>query len=190
MRRYLGGQDPRPARLVREPWRTALAIAPRPPHRISLMLGGFWVAGVLVLSAQAEAIRPDACLEILKAGQIPVARLQAEVADTPAAQRQGLMGRVLTDDASGMLFVFPEAAPRAFWMRDTPGSLDMLFADGAGRIVHIARETQPFSDQRYPSHGPAQYVLETRGGFTERQGIAPGMTLDWQVGPCVGPLTK
>lgn len=190
MRRYLGGQDPGPARPEREPWRTVLAIAPRPPRRVILMLCGFWVAVVLALSAQAEAIRPDACLEILTAGQIPVARLQAEVADTPAAQRQGLMGRLLTDDASGMLFVFPKAAPRVFWMRDTPGSLDMLFADGARHIVHIARETQPFSDQRHPSHGPAQYVLETRGGFTERQGIAPGMTLDWQAGPCAGPLTK
>lgn len=149
------------------------------------MLWGLWLA---VLPAQADIIRPDACLEILTAGQLPLARLQVEVATSPAALQQGLMGRLLPNDASGMLFVFAEAAPRAFWMRNTPGSLDMLFADSAGRIRHIARETQPFSDLRYPSEGPAQYVLETSGGFAERQGIEPGMTLEWREGPCAGPL--
>ena len=148
---------------------------------VSIVLSGFWLP---VLSVPADAIRPDACLEILTTAGVPVARLQAEVATTTETWQQGLMGRLLPDDASGMLFVFTEAAPRAFWMRDTPGSLDMLFADDARRIRHIARETQPFSDQRYPSQGPAQYVLETRGGFAERQGIVPGMSLEWREGPC------
>lgn len=145
------------------------------------MLAAFWLP---VLSVKANAISPDACLEILTTAGVTVARLQVEMATTPAHQRQGLMGRLLPDDASGMLFVFTEAAPRVFWMRDTPGSLDMLFADEAGRIRHIARETQPFSDQRHPSQGPAQYVLETRGGFAERRGIVPGMSLEWREGPC------
>jgi len=167
-------------------WGPLLAVARGHCARAILILSGFWLP---LLVVHAEAIRPDICLEILMAGHNPVARLQAELAATPAAQRQGLMERLLPDDASGMLFVFPEAAPRAFWMRNTPGSLDMLFADNAGRIHHIARETQPFSDQRYLSQGPAQYVLETRGGFAGRQGIVPGMTLAWRAGPCADPLT-
>lgn len=87
------------------------------------------------------------------------------------------MGRELLDDDSGMLFIFPDAAPRNFWMRDTPSSLDIIFADAEQRIIHIARETKPFSDQLYPSQGAAQYVLEVRGGFAARHNILPGMKI-------------
>ena len=46
---------------------------------VSLLFSGFWLP---VLSVPADAIRPDACLEILTTAGVPVARLQAEVATT------------------------------------------------------------------------------------------------------------
>jgi hypothetical protein len=112
-----------------------------------------------------------------------VARIQVEIADTRLSRARGLMHRLLPDDESGMLFVFPDAAPRAFWMRNTPGSLDMLFADTERRITHIARDTQPMSDRTYSSRGAAMYVLETRAGFAARHGIAPGARFDYYPRP-------
>jgi uncharacterized membrane protein (UPF0127 family) len=102
-----------------------------------------------------------------------------EIADTRQSRARGLMHRVLPDDETGMLFIFPRAQPRTFWMRNTPASLDMLFADAERRIIHIARETMPMSDRTYPSKGAARYVLETRAGFAERHGIAPGDRFDY-----------
>ncbi len=89
------------------------------------------------------------------------------------------MGRVLADDGVGMLFIFPKAARQTFWMRNTPASLDMLFADDDLRIIHIASEAPPLSDRLYSSQGLARYVLETRGGFAARHGIVPGMWLSY-----------
>jgi len=124
--------------------------------------------------AQERAIRPDATLTLFSTEGRALARLRVEIADDDATRARGLMGRRLPDDSIGMLFVFPGAAPRAFWMHNTPGSLDMLFADAEQRIVHIARETTPMSDRLYRSDVPAMYVIETRAGFAERHGIVPG----------------
>jgi hypothetical protein len=59
----------------------------------------------------------------------------------------------------------------------------MLFADAQRRIIHIARETRPMSDQTYRSQGAAKYVLETRAGFARRHGIAPGARFDYYPDP-------
>jgi len=141
-----------------------------------------WLSLLVFLSlvaplCRADVIRHDANLEIQDGVHKTPARLVVEIADTPAARGRGLMGRELLDDDSGVLFIFPDAAPRIFWMHDTPGSLDMIFADAEHRIIHIARDTQPFSDQLYPSQGAAQYVLEVRGGFAARHNILPGMKI-------------
>ena len=66
-------------------------------------------------------------------------------------------------------------------MRNTPGSLDMLFADAERQIVRIARETTPMSDRIYRSDAPAMYVIETRAGFAERHGIVPGASFTYEL---------
>ena len=133
--------------------------------------------------AVGEEIRADATLELIDAAGGNLARIQVEIADTPRARARGLMHRSLPNDESGMLFVFPEAAPRRFWMRNTPGSLDILFADADRRIIHIARGTRPMSDRTYASGGAAKYVLETRAGFAARHKILPGARFDYYPRP-------
>lgn len=133
----------------------------------------------------SERIRPDAALVLIGPDDEVIARILVEIADTPEARERGLMGRKLPDDDSGMLFVYPDAAPRLFWMRNTPGSLDILFADAQRRIFHIARETPAMSDLRHPSLGSAMYVLETRGGFAARRGVAPDTRFDYYPSPVI-----
>jgi hypothetical protein len=74
----------------------------------------------------------------------------------------------------GMLFLFPREQPLAFWMKNTPLSLDIIFINSARTIVSIAQNTTPFSEKPLPSDSPAQFVLEVNGGFCQRHGVAVG----------------
>lgn len=97
-----------------------------------------------------------------------------EIADDDAERQRGLMFRPPLPDDQGMLFKFPDAAERGFWMRNTPSSLDIIYVAADGRIVSIARHTTPFSDGIYPSNGPATGVVELRAGRAEEIGAEPG----------------
>ncbi len=97
-----------------------------------------------------------------------------EVAQTPGQRRQGLMGRERLPLNTGMLFIFEQTEMIHMWMANTPSSLDMLFADTEGRIVHIERGTEPFSTRIISSKLPARLVLEVRAGTADRLGITSG----------------
>jgi len=141
-------------------------------------LASIWLSLLaLAPSALAEGIRVDASLEIQNPEGGVVAGLQVEIAASLAQWQQGLMNRTLPDDSQGMLFIFPEARPRHFWMHDTPESLDLIFADDGGRITHIVHQAPPLSDDLHSSQGPVRYVLEVRGGLAARKGVRPGMRL-------------
>ena len=72
-----------------------------------------------------------------------------------------------------MLFDFQTEQPVAFWMKNTPLPLDMLFID-AGGSLQIAADTEPFSETPIPSRGPIRAVLELNAGTAARFGIEPG----------------
>ncbi len=119
-------------------------------------------------------LRPDAQLEIRTTASVTPIRLTVEVADEKAEQDRGLMNRRLAGDEEGMLFVYPKAAPRIFWMHDTPVSLDMLFFDSDRRLVALIAHAEPFSDRLLKSRVPAQYVLEVSAGFADRHAVRLG----------------
>ena len=134
----------------------------------------------LVPIGTAAVIRADGVVDILTPDGSVAASLVVEIAETPEARARGLMGRVLGDFMAGMLFVFETPQPQTFWMRNTPGALDMLFIDDKGRVLNVASHTTPMSDQMYSSAGPAQFVLETKAGFADRFGIRPGWSIRWK----------
>ena len=129
--------------------------------------------------AQA-ATSPEA--EILQSAAIilPDGRthlFQIEVADTAAERRVGLMFREELAPDAGMLFIFPDSQPRAFWMRNTLVSLDILYFDEFGRLVSIQANAIPLDETALPSAGPARYVLEINGGLAAELGIGFGARL-------------
>jgi len=130
-----------------------------------------------------ESLLAEAIVTFLDTDGRPRATIRAQIADTPSARRTGLMNRTRLDPDAGMLFVYPDAAERVFWMRDTPLPLDILFISDADRVTHIVRGTQPLSDHQYPSLGPAKYVVEVNAGFADAWGIAPGMRIRWNRKP-------
>lgn len=67
--------------------------------------------------------------------------VEAEVAATPSDRERGLMHRREIPRGTGMLFVFPSAGRRGFWMKDTLVPLTILFIRDR-RVVEI-RDMQP-----------------------------------------------
>lgn len=108
-------------------------------------------------------------------------RYVVEVADTPDARDRGLMFRQEMAPDAGMLFIFEDEAPRAFWMKNTYIPLDILYFDGSKRLVSAQLDVPPCGDQprcpAYPSAGPARYVLELNAGQSVALGLRPGDTL-------------
>lgn len=100
-----------------------------------------------------------------------------EIADDETERQRGLMFREPLADDRGMLFQFPDVAPRSFWMRNTPSSLDIIFIAPNGRILNIAANTQTNSDQNYLSNGSAAGVLEVRAGRMAEIGAKAGDTV-------------
>jgi hypothetical protein len=97
-----------------------------------------------------------------------------ELALTPQQQQLGLMYRRELAPDAGMLFIFPQTQPTAFWMKNTLIPLDMLFIAADGRIADIHERAVPLSEANIPAKMPVKAVLEVNGGTVARLGIKPG----------------
>ena len=97
-----------------------------------------------------------------------------EVAETAAQRQQGLQHRKSLAAGAGMLFDYKRVRPVAMWMKNTLIPLDMLFIDGAGRVVNVAPDTVPLSLATIPSAAPVRAVLEVNAGTARRLGVRPG----------------
>lgn len=100
-----------------------------------------------------------------------------EVAVTAPERSRGLMFREEMAADHGMLFIFETEGDRYFWMKNTPLPLDIIYINAAGKIVSIAADTTPFSEQTIPSGAPAKYVLELNAGMSAERGIDVGDTV-------------
>lgn len=97
-----------------------------------------------------------------------------EIADTEPSRTLGMMWRTSIGRGHGMLFLFDDNAPRAFWMENTLVSLDLIYIRSDGTIARINADAVPRSRALLPSGEPVVAVLEIGGGEARRQGIAAG----------------
>jgi len=137
----------------------------------------------LLVCCRHSSGRGDAGETLLPA--IPVtlpdgAVIRAELAATPADQQRGLMHRTRLASDRGMLFVFPEAVRRPFWMYSTLIPLDIIWMDTNHSIVFISANTPPCPPEKgtnCPNYGgsqPARYVLELAAGAGAGHGLKVG----------------
>ncbi len=101
------------------------------------------------------------------------ATLTVEVADEAWEREHGMMHRETLPEGQGMLFVYPDEAPRVFWMRNTSVPLDAAFVSADGRIDELVALV-PHSEEHVRSRGHARYVLEVPRGWFAARGIGPG----------------
>lgn len=100
-----------------------------------------------------------------------------EVADDPEETSMGLMFRESMDEDKGMLFDFGNPRVPSMYMKNTLIPLDMLFIDGTGEIIMVARNTVPGSLRTISPPVPVKGVLEINGGQAAALGIEPGDTV-------------
>jgi uncharacterized membrane protein (UPF0127 family) len=100
-----------------------------------------------------------------------------EVVQKEEELRRGLQFRKSLDRGSGMLFIFKESWPYAFWMKDTLIPLDMIWMDDTRKVVHVEHNVPPCTMDPCPSYPPKQaalYVLEINAGYAEKFGLQIG----------------
>lgn len=120
--------------------------------------------------------RGDACPFTLPTSVITVKgyRLVVELAVTPRSRACGLSRRTGLDKDHGMLFVYPGAGMRTYWMKDTWIPLSIAFLDEAGKIINMETMAPDQTEIKYRSRRPAVYVLEVNRGWFRRHQINVG----------------
>ena len=143
-----------------------------PRARTALAKALVWAA--LLTPGLAGAQSPMKVEPLVIATRHGVRHFQVEVAETAADQERGLMFRKSLAAGRGMLFDFHTPQTVSFWMKNTLIPLDIVFIDADGRIVTIAANARPMSEDLIPSGGQILGVLEVRGGRAAEIGAAPG----------------
>ncbi len=134
------------------------------------------------LRADAE-FRIDGTLDFVDSTGNVIRTIEIEVADDEASIQTGLMYRRQMSLGQGMLFLFSDPDTLSFWMANTPIPLDIMFVDADSNIVNIAKRTKPLSRESVVAKGLAQYVVEVRGGFSDRFGIDESVSVRWKLSP-------
>ncbi|MCV6596158.1 MAG: DUF192 domain-containing protein [Mangrovicoccus sp.] len=129
-----------------------------------------WALGLGIAGAHADCAPEQALLR----GEWGSAQFSVELADTHAERAQGLMFRQELPRNAGMLFVYERPQPVAFWMRNTPLPLDLIFFDERGEVIRIHHQAIPYDETPIPGGGPVLAVLEINGGLAKTYGFAPG----------------
>ncbi|HEX2036747.1 MAG TPA: DUF192 domain-containing protein [Chloroflexota bacterium] len=115
----------------------------------------------------------------------PTVAVTVELARTADERARGLGGHAPLGPTDGMLFVFEQAAPHAFWMKGMTFPLDIMWIEG-GKVVHLERDVPPSppseTDLTRPVYTPsvsARYVLEVNAGFAAQHGVEVGTPLEF-----------
>jgi len=140
---------------------------------------------VIMAGAIGAGLALTGCDDTAAAGvevvQIKGEKFFLELAADNATRTLGLGGREFIAADGGMLFVFPEEAPKSFWMKNTPLPLDIVFINLRGIVVNIHEHAEPFSTRNIVSTKPAIYVLEIPAGSAKTYGLKAGDSITWEL---------
>ncbi len=112
--------------------------------------------------------------------------LEVQIADTKPLRVRGLMFQEQLPFDQGMLFVHDYPKKGSIWMLNMQFSLDVLWIDGDGMVVHIEKNLPPCKTNvesdpcpKYYNQGrDALYVLEVTAGFVEKNNITKDSILE------------
>lgn len=151
----------------------------------------FISAGLLIgceKDAEKEPIETDPIvftkegeLQIYKPSGDLVQELDIEIADDDFERETGLMHRENMEDDQGMLFIFENAAPRFFYMKNTLIPLDIIYFGSDSTIVSFQKNAKPQDLTSLPSGEPAQFVLEVNAGLADEWNLEEGDKIDFEI---------
>ena len=110
--------------------------------------------------------------------------LEVQIADTDPRRIRGLMFQDQLPYDQGMIFVFNEPGLYSLWMLNMQFSLDMVWFDQNGKVVHIEKDISPCKTvveisacQSIVPSDDAVYVLEVTSGFVDQNNITKDSVL-------------
>jgi uncharacterized membrane protein (UPF0127 family) len=128
----------------------------------------------------SNEFRKDGTLDFLREDGSLIITIDIEIVADRQSQATGLMGRTSLPARGGMLFTYDAPADQSFWMKNTPLPLDIIFIGADSSVVNIVKRTTPLSTATIESTSPAQYVLEVRGGLTDRLKVDSSTRFRWK----------
>jgi uncharacterized membrane protein (UPF0127 family) len=125
--------------------------------------------------------KKDGNLWLIKAATGDTLRqLDVEYANNRSKIEYGMMYRKSMDENMSMLFFMGNMQMRSFWMKNTYVPLDIIYIDDTYQIVSIQKNAEPLNTKSLPSDGPAMYVLEVKGGLSDKLGLEKGDMITWE----------
>jgi uncharacterized membrane protein (UPF0127 family) len=116
-----------------------------------------------------------ATVKISRKGHI-IKAVSVTLATTSKKRQRGLMYCPALPYGTGMLFIYPDAKPRTFWMKNTLIELAIIFILADGRIAAIERG-EPGSLDHIQSPADIQSVLELNYGESRDLMIGDNISL-------------
>ena len=111
--------------------------------------------------------------------------LEVQIADDESKRIRGLMFQDPLPYDQGMIFVFDEPGVYSLWMLNMQFSLDMIWFDEQGNVVHIEQDIPPcetpteiMACQSIVPSGEAKYILEVTAGFVEQFNVTHDSKLE------------
>lgn len=121
------------------------------------------------------AVRPKRQITV---GGVP---LTVYLVNTDESRQLGLMWVKHLPEAEGMLFVYPRAGRRSFWMHNTFIPLSLAYVAEDGTIDQLV-DMRPLEDRTYPSRTTVRFVLEVNQGWFARHGVQEGAKVEGLTG--------
>lgn len=151
------------------------------PITIAAIIVG--IAGIVSLPSDVKLESTEFPRGMIKLDDVV---LEVQIADTDPRRTRGLMFQEQLPFDQGMLFVFDNIYPHGIWMLNMQFSLDIIWIDDNGKVVHIEKNIPPcktaLETVTCPSyHGggfDALYVLEVTAGFVDTNNVSLDSVLE------------
>jgi uncharacterized membrane protein (UPF0127 family) len=139
------------------------------------------VVGLMTLPSESKLESVEFPRGTIMVDDIP---LEVQIADTDPRRIRGLMFQDQLPYDQGMIFVFNEPGLYSLWMLNMQFSLDMMWFDQDGKVVHIEKDIPPCKTvveisacQSIVPSDDAIYVLEVTSGFVDQNNITKDSVL-------------
>jgi len=139
------------------------------------------VVGLMTLPSESKLESVEFPHGTIMVDKVP---LQVQIADSEPRRIRGLMFQDQLPYDQGMIFVFEKPGLYSLWLLNMQFSLDMIWFDQDGKIVHIEKDVPPCKTaleittcQSVIPDEEAVYVLEVTSGFIDHNNITKDSVL-------------
>ena len=135
------------------------------------------IAGILTIPSDVKLESTEFPRGMIKLDDVV---LEVQIADTDPRRTRGLMFQEQLPFDQGMLFVFDTMSRHSIWMLNMQFSLDIIWIDDNGKVVHIEKNIPPCKTAvetvtcpSYKGGGfDSQYVFEVTAGYVDKNNVS------------------